>query len=242
VQVEGGVVDTVSGAGGSFQVTTSEGLDAAARLVVLATGVADDPPALPGLARLWGRCVLHCVYCDGWEVRDQPFGVLVTKADDLYAASRLRHLSADLTVFAHGVELTGRHHEQLDALGIAAADGPIEELSPDGDGLVARTAGGARTALRALFVQAGVRPASGLAAQLGCRMSPSGLVLVDSFYRTSVPGIYAVGDMARPAQSRFKPMQVAVAAADGVTAGIAADQALAKGDLPFGYFADAGEQ
>jgi thioredoxin reductase len=239
VETEHGVVRSLTGEQGSFQVDLAGGRQVTSRLVVLATGVSDELPAVPGMAELWGGCVLHCVYCHGWEVRDEPLAIVISAEDQLYAAARLRHLSADLTVFAHGFELSSHHRGRLKQLGIMPADGPLGRLVPAEGGLVVTTGDGRRSAtIRALFVHPAIRQASELPAALGCRTSPGGLVIVDSYYRSSVPGVYAVGDMARSVSSRFKPMNTVVAAADGVTAGMAVDQALSMNDLPFGYFAD----
>lgn len=99
-QVEAGTVEAVSGSSGRFTVSLADGRTVAARRLLVTTGLVDELPELPGLRELWGRDVVHCPYCHGWEVRDRPIGILATGPQTLHQALLFRQLSDDVVVFA----------------------------------------------------------------------------------------------------------------------------------------------
>ncbi|MFP5371096.1 MAG: NAD(P)/FAD-dependent oxidoreductase, partial [Actinomycetes bacterium] len=104
---------------GGFVVTLGDGRAVSARRLLVATGLVDELPDIPGVAERWGRDVLHCPYCHGWEVRDQAIGILATGPMAVHQALLFRQLSADVTFFRHtGLELPADEAEQLAALGI----------------------------------------------------------------------------------------------------------------------------
>ena len=218
---------------GGFAVTLASGDSARARRLVLATGIVDELPELPGLRERWGTSVLHCPYCHGFEVADGRLGVLAVGEVSVHQALLLPDWSSDVTIFTNGTfEPTAAHRDALAARGVrieprllAAVEGDGRALSgvrlqgPDGapnDGEI--------VALDALFTASRTRMASPLAEQLGCAFDdgPFGPVIrTDARKETTVAGLYAAGDAARV------PHNATWASADGVTAGVFAHQSLA---------------
>jgi len=120
-----------------------------ARRLLIATGLRDELPGVPGLAARWGSDVVHCPYCHGWEVRDKRIGVLATGPMAMHQALLFHQLSPQVTMLAHtGPELTGEEREQLAALGIEVVEGEVARIEAGPDGLTgARLAGGRRVPL-----------------------------------------------------------------------------------------------
>ena len=128
----------LSGEAGSFLVTTEGGRRVGARRILVAGGVTDELPDLPGLAERWGRDVLHCPYCHGWEVRDQRIAILGTTPMAGHQGLLFRQLSDDVTlVVLDGVELPVEELEKMAAIGVRIVHGtPREVVATDGDALV----------------------------------------------------------------------------------------------------------
>jgi thioredoxin reductase len=207
-----------------FTVTLDSGVRLIGRRLLLATGVGDVLPAVDGLAQSWGSGVYGCAYCHGWEARDRPLAVFGGEPDALISvAYHLRNLSADVLAIvpaalsaaqravAHELSIRTRVHEvvRVRSLGqqgieIMLADGSAEQVA-------------------AAFVGTTKSPHSALAEGLGCELSDDGRVRVNMFGHTSVPGIFATGDVAR---TGIIAPQVISAAALGAQAGIAIDQDL----------------
>jgi thioredoxin reductase len=183
--VEDRVVDATVG----FTLRLAGGRTVAARHLLLATGATDELPAVAGARERWGRDLLHCPYCHGWEVRDQPLGVLATGAGAVDHAHLLRQWTDDVILFTHGQGITDGERATLDARGIAIVDGPVVRLVVSDDRLRAVQLADGRTVPRAaLFIRPAVRAhRHGPAAALGCELEAGGLVRVDGDGRTSVP-------------------------------------------------------
>jgi thioredoxin reductase len=221
------------GSGGGFAVTLADRSVTRARRLLLATGLVDQLPAIDGLAELWGTSVLHCPYCHGWEVRDQALAVLGSDQRAIQLAAHLTRFSPDVALCTNGappLDAASRH--LLAGLGVAVREEPIQRL--DGDGGQLRRivfAAGPPLARQAAFVRAPYRQRSDLPARLGCALLEDGTVAVDDLGRTSVPGVYAAGDLARRPSLPFATAQVVMAAAAGATAAVAIDQHLLLDDL-----------
>ncbi len=185
--------------------------------MLLATGATDELPDVPGARVRWGRDFLHCPYCHGWEVRDQPIGVLGTGAGSVEHAHLLRQWTDDVILFAHTAAVTSGEREALHARGIAVVDGTVEELVVANDQLQGvRLADGRTVARRAVFIRPALRAhADGIAAALGCELLEDGLVRADAGGRTSVPGVWAAGNATNPRA------QVITAAGEGSAVAIA---------------------
>jgi thioredoxin reductase len=114
---------------GRFRVHAEGRPPVQARRLLVTTGLVDELPDVPGLAERWGRDVLHCPYCHGWEVRDQPLGVLGTGPMSLHQALLFRQWSEDVTLFRHRLaEISDEQREELDARGIAVVEGEVAGL------------------------------------------------------------------------------------------------------------------
>ena len=217
---------------GAFEVTLASGATARARRLVLATGVIDELPDLPGLRERWGTSVLHCPYCHGYEVAGGRLGVLAVGEQSVHQALLLPDWSADVTLFTNGAfEPTVAQRDALAARGVRVEPRLVAGVVGDGPALAGvrlRGAdgpdGGEVVGLDAIFTGSRTRMASPLAEQLGCAFEegPFGPVIrTDARKETTVRGVYAAGDAARA------PHNATWASADGVTAGISAHQSLA---------------
>jgi thioredoxin reductase (NADPH) len=122
--------------GDAFEVTLDDGSIMTARRLLVATGLVDELPNIPGLRERWGRDVLHCPYCHGWEVRDQAVGVLATEPRAVHMALLFRQLTSDVVMFTHTApELTDEESEELAARDIRIIPGHVESIEVEGDRL-----------------------------------------------------------------------------------------------------------
>ena len=202
--------------GDGFTVTLAGGDDVTTRRVLLASGVVDELPPIPGLAELWGSTVLHCPYCHGFETRGTRLAVLGAAPHAVFIATLLRRYSDDVVLLTNGEQVE-------DLLDVPVHGGPVARL--DAPAIVTFADG---TTLERDVVFAG-GPASQhapFAADLGCALLPGGSVEVDEFGRTSVPGVSAAGDMARRATLPGVMAAVTVATAGGLVAAVVIDQEL----------------
>ena len=225
VDVVEGEATTVRGALDAFTLTLAAGVSIAARRLVLATGIVDELPGIPGLAERWGRSVLHCPYCHGFEVADQRLGVLATSEASMHQAMLIPDWSTDVTLFTNGAFTPDAgQRETLRTRGVRLEERPVEALLGQAPALSGvRLGGGSVVALDALFTTSRTRMASPLAGQLGCEFEdgPFGpIIRTGPRKETTVPGVFAAGDAARA------PHNATWAAADGVMAGTAAHQSL----------------
>jgi len=232
-RVQTGRVTALSRAGERFAVQIG-GRAVTARRLLVATGLRDELPEVPGLAERWGIDVLHCPYCHGWEVRDRQIGILATGPGAVHQALLFRQLSEHVTVLAHTApELTGEQREQFSALGIAVVEGTVTRVEANGSGLTGvRLADGTRVPLDALIVAPRMTARAELLAPLGltpAEVAMGGHVIgtqieADPTGATSVPGVWVAGNLAAI------QAQVITAAAAGLTAGAAINADLAAED------------
>lgn len=189
-----------------------------ARRVIVATGVTDELPPIPGLAERWGHDVVHCPYCHGWEIRDHAIGVLATTAFASHQALLFRQWSDNITVFLHGdVALSDDQLEELAARDIDVIAGPVRELRIDDDRLTGVTLNSGLTVpIDALAISAPVKSNSDMLVGLGIvpEAHPAGFgttVTNDPLTgATAVPGVWVAGNL-----GDIKT-QVVTAAASGV--------------------------
>jgi thioredoxin reductase len=209
-----------------FTVTVSDGRSVRARRLVLATGVVDTLPDLPGLKERWGATVLHCPYCHGYEVRDRPLGVLANHPMAAHQAAMIPDWGPT-TLFTQGrFEPDAEQLARLAARGVTIEREPVVALLGDAPDLDAvQLADGRVVTVNALFVAPSTRMASPLARRLGCAFDDGMLgpmIRVDDWKATTVPGVYAAGDAARAMHN------ATLASADGVMAGVGAHQSLMR--------------
>jgi thioredoxin reductase len=221
-EVAAGEVTAVGGAlDPGFTVTLGDGRVVRARRLLVTSGLVDELPDIPGLRERWGRDVVHCPYCHGWEVRDQPIGVLASGPRSVHQAQLFRQLSDDLIYFSHGTVLDDADAARLAARGIRVVDGQVSAVLTAGDRLAGiRLADGSVVPRRALAVGARMTARAGFLADLGLKASehPSGMgahVPADPAGRTEVPGVWAAGNVTDLGA------QVGAAAAAGALAGAA---------------------
>jgi thioredoxin reductase len=124
------VEDQVVGMEAGFSVRLAGSRVLRARRILVATGVGDELPEIPGIRQRWGRDLLHCPYCHGWEVRDQPIGVLGTQPGSVQHAQLVRQWSDDVVFFVHTYDLTSAHRVQLEARGIRVVSGDSRGWCP----------------------------------------------------------------------------------------------------------------
>ncbi|MBO3751745.1 NAD(P)/FAD-dependent oxidoreductase [Streptosporangiaceae bacterium NEAU-GS5] len=188
------VDDTVVAVEPGFLVRLGRGGELAARHLLLATGLRDELPAIPGVAERWGRDVLHCPYCHGYEVRDQPLGVLGGGPDSVHQALLIRQWSPDVVFFPHTLALAQDERDRLAARGIGVVEGKVTRIVADGDRLTGVEVDGAVVPRAAVFVRPRFVPNGGLLTSLGCAVDENGWAVVDPAGRTSVPGVWAAGN------------------------------------------------
>jgi thioredoxin reductase len=221
--VDAAAVDAVAAPDG-FTVALGTGERVRSRLVVLAFGVRDELPPIPGLAERWGRSVLHCPYCHGFEFSGRRLGVLHTSPHSFQQALLIAEWGPTTYFLDGAAEPDSTALDELRRRGIAVERSPIVALHGTGAHLDALELGDGRAAaLDALYLGPRTHLNSDLAVRLGCALEDgtSGpMVRTDALRATSVPGVYAAGDIVRAAHN------VTWAAADGVTAGVAAHRAL----------------
>ncbi|MFD7291523.1 NAD(P)/FAD-dependent oxidoreductase [Streptomyces sp. NPDC059863] len=190
---------------GGFRVTLADGTTALARRLLVTTGLVDELPPVPGVAERWGREVLHCPYCHGWEVRDQPIGVLATGPLATHQALMWRQWSGDVTLFLGTAPEPGEEeYEQLAARDIAVVDGEVTGLEVTDDRLAGVTLAGGRTIpVRALVVAPRFTARADLLTSLGLapvELARDGEVIgtyiaSDPVGATAVPGVWVAGNV-----------------------------------------------
>jgi thioredoxin reductase len=198
-----------------------------ARRILVATGVRDELPAIPGVRERWGRDLLHCPYCHGWEIRDQPVGVLGTVPGSVQHALLVPQWSDDVVFFVHRYELTAAERAQLDARGVQVVDGEVARLVVEDDHLTGVELTDGRVIARTtVFIRPDNVPhPDGLLAGLGCQVGHAGFVTVDATGRTSAFGVWAAGNVVDPRA------QVITAAGAGSAAAIAINADLVQEDV-----------
>ena len=153
------IQDQVIGIENGFVVHLAAGEVVNARRILIATGVHDELPDIPGVRERWGRDLLHCPYCHGWEVRDQPIGVLGTQPGSVAHAQLVRQWSEDVVYFVHTSDLTSAEEVQLEARGVQIVRGEIARLVVEHDRLTGVELTDGRVIARtAVFIRPGERP------------------------------------------------------------------------------------
>jgi thioredoxin reductase len=226
-QVVTGTVEGVTPChNGGFLVLYSGGHQVTTRQVLLATGLRDELPDIPGLKDRWARDVLHCPYCHGHEVRDQPLGVIAITPDAVRYAQIVRQWSDDVVFFAPEAMLTEAQRTELVARAIGVVEGSVRRILTKDDRLSGVEMDDGRVIPRdTLFVPPRFVPNDELLVALGADLDENGWVRTDTGGATSVPGLWVAGNLANPRA------QVITAAGEGSAAAIAMNAVLVDDDV-----------
>lgn len=211
--VEGEAVEA-NGAMDAFAVRLGDGREQAARRLVLATGVTDELPDVPGLAERWGKGIYHCPYCHGYELAQGPVGVLAVGPISMHQALLLPDWGPTTLLLNETFEPDASELEQMAKRGVTIESGRVSRISGHAD---VEFEGGRTLSFSGLFTAPRSAPTGTLAEQLGCRFEDGPLgrfIWTDERKSTSVEGVTACGDAARASGS------VALAVGDGALAGV----------------------
>lgn len=226
VSLRSGKIVQAQKQGDAFLLTAEDGTEVTARNVILATGLRDILPDIDGLRELWGRYVIHCPFCHGWEVKDRPIAIIMNGDAAGEMLALIRNWNRDLRLFTNGpAKLTQELRDWMTDQDIEMRDTPIASLREDRDGLRVHFSDGHEETLAAVYARGTYHFNNELAVQLGCKLGETGHVVADEMQQTSVPGVFAVGDLAHPGAH-----QVALAAAAGHKAGLACSRSLIMED------------
>lgn len=229
-QVRTGRVVAARRTSSGFALTLADGATLTCRRLLLATGLVDELPDVPGVRELWGDQVLHCPYCHGYEVRGRRIGVLGTSPQVVHQTLLLRQLSADVTLFLHEAPAPDEESAgQLAALGVRVVPGRVLELARDGECLRAVVlADGHAVPVDAVAVQPRFVARGDLYEQLGGTLTegPMGRqVTRDPTGATELPGVWAAGNLGDLSA------MVGAAAAQGVMAAAMINADLVQADV-----------
>jgi thioredoxin reductase len=224
VQLRDVAVRELVRAEGRFRAVLADGAEVEARKVLIATGITDEIPELPGLRELWGRVVFPCPYCDGWEFRGRRLGALAVGCDGSALTRALTTWSEDVVLFTSepleaDVERAFTQHR------VRVVRQPVRALERAGDGLQVVVEGGAPLQRDALFVAGPQKQKTSLLARLGCEFTEGGMVRCGPQQSTCVPGLFVAGDAAANIQFAI------IAAAEGATAAFAINRELLREDF-----------
>jgi thioredoxin reductase len=224
--LEGEVLDLLPSGGSGFWVLLAGGRRISARRILVASGLHDELPAIPGLAERWARDVLHCPYCHGYEVRDRQLGVLGGSPDTVRYAQIVRQWAEDVVLFAPVGFLTRPQRSELVARSIGIVEGHVSSILAEDARLRGVEMDDGRVIFRdALFVPPRFVPNSDLLARLGCELDEAGWAVRDSSGHTTVPGVWVAGNVANPRA------QVITAAGEGSASAMAINADLVDLDI-----------
>jgi thioredoxin reductase len=219
-------VTAARGSDDHYTLSLADGSQERGRYLLIATGVVDDLPHIPGFGDCYGRSLFHCPYCDGWEVRDRRLAAFGAGTSVAGLALGLKAWSADVVVCTNGTRLDSRLRQRLANNGVAIRPERIASLE-HADGMLTAVAfaSGPPLPRDALFFTTGQHAQSDLAIKLGCTLTHKGAVKTGTLCDTNVARVFVVGDASRDAQF------VVVAAAEGVKAAVAINKALQAEEL-----------
>ena len=212
---------------GRFTVRINGGDVVECRILLMATGMVDELPDIPGLDQFWGTSIHVCPYCDGWERKDQALAVYGQGEAGLEFAIQMRHWSEDITLCTNGpVKFSGEERGRLERLNIRTREERIARFEGQGEDVRHVVfEDGSMLPCAAVFLSVDQCQRSQLAVSLGCKATETGQLDCSSCQATSVPGVFAVGNAAHGLQL------VIMAVADGTQAAFTINEALIETDL-----------
>ena len=209
-----------------FAVAFKTGASVRARSIIVATGVVDELPPIPGIEALFGKSVHVCPYCDGWEHRNAPVAVYGRGDKGTNFAMLLRQWTDDLVLCTDGNPLSAEQKDRLRRRGVEVREQAIESLMEKNGCLEAiRFKGGEALPRRALFFTTDQHPRSPLLEGVGCAYDEKGGLACDGDGKTNIPGVYVAGDVSRDVQLAI------IAAAEGARAALAVNKYLLDQDI-----------
>jgi thioredoxin reductase len=211
----------------AFGVQLADGCKLRSRKVLLASGVFDQLPGVPGIEQYYGKSVHACPYCEGWEMRNWPIAIYGKGSRGFEMTRAVSAWSSDLLLCTNGpARLSTNQRHQLQANHVEIVTEKIAELlGEDGQLAAIRFANGQQRSRRALFFDTQCLPQSRLADALGCRMTRDGSIHCRQYEASSVPGIYAAGNILKDVQLSI------VAAAEGARAAFGINRSLTREDF-----------
>lgn len=221
----------IQGGHRAFEVRLSTGT-VKARRILLCTGMIDQLPDIEGFRELWGRSIVQCPYCHGWEVQDRRFGFLAPAEGELDFGVFLRGWTGDVTVLTDGrFAVLPEVRTRLAGAGVRVEERRIARLSGSAGHLESiEFSEGDPLRLDVLFARPRQRQVAFVQA-LGLSLDPGGYVQVDERQQTSIPGIYAAGDLLTPAQGALFAAASAVRAVAMINHELTTEL-VASGELP----------
>lgn len=220
---------TRNGADGSFEVALDSGRVVSARAILVATGLTDEVPDIAGVRNSWGSTVHHCPHCHGTEVAGQAIVVIGGQmpAMTLHQAALLRRYSDHVTLCPHDMDIGAIERGRLEAFGVGIVDGTVARLRSDSDHPTGiELADGMMVACDAVFIAPQLRPNDAILRALGCAVvHETGWVAVEGPSATSVPGVWACGNVVNPRA------QAITAAGEASTTAIAITSWLLERDI-----------
>ncbi|QEC45045.1 NAD(P)/FAD-dependent oxidoreductase [Pseudobacter ginsenosidimutans] len=197
------------------------------RRLILATGLTDVLPAIKGFRELWGTKIVHCPYCHGYELKDQPVGILMNGKNAEHITPMVFNLNKSIHIFTNGrMEFSEQFLKWTNKQNIRITETEVDELADVADGVQVRLKDGSSYLVTGIYSKGDkYKFHNELAVQLGCKLSEEGAVQVDDMFSTTVPGVYAAGDLAHASAH-----QVIIAAAGGAKAGMACNNSLTMED------------
>ena len=222
LQLKTGVVARIDARRPEFEISLEGGKKYSARKIILATGIIDLMPDIPGFAECWGKTVLHCPYCHGYEVRNTKTGILGNGEYAFDFGAMISNWTKDLRIYTNGPStLTSEQTSILIRHNISIVEDRVKNLShTDGSIHKINFENGTSDFISTVYSKPPFAQQSELLSQLGCELTEDGYVKVDQFQKTSVPGVFACGDNAT------KIRTVANAVSLGTTAGIMSNKEL----------------
>lgn len=191
-----GLVLKATNVGDGFFVETESGDRFGSSKLIIASGVRDLMPEIPGFAECWGISVIHCPYCHGYEYRNQRTGLMANGDRAVHLAGLVLNLTKDLFLFTNGQpDFSAEQLHYLQQANVQLIDTKISELIHQ-DGKLDRVvfADGSAIELDALYAAIPFVQHTDIPVDLGCELTETGHLKIDAFQKTAVPGMYACGD------------------------------------------------
>jgi thioredoxin reductase len=199
VELHQALVTNAAAREGHFELTIGDEHRIQARRIIIATGVKDVLPAIEGMHALWGNKIIHCPYCHGWELLDQPVAIIASGDVLLHMAMLVGNLNKDITFLLNGAPVEEAHRQKIESKGWSVITTPITAVHDHADGIRINFADGIHIVRSAAYLKPDKLAFNNqLAAQLGCKVSEQGNVVVNDMLETSVPGVLAAGDVVHP--------------------------------------------